>query len=390
MPPARASAAVDAPRASGAVLVVGAGVAGLSAALELAELGCRVVLTDASPAIGGLLARLDRQFPSDHCGMCRLLPDIGREEAAQLCLRKGLFHERIEVLPATRVEAVHGEPGAFAVQLVGEPRFVDPARCTGCGDRCAEVCPVEVPDDFSGWPAARRKAIHRPVPHALPNVHRIIAEFCTRCGQCAAICPAGAIDLQAAPVQRTVRAEAIVLAAGLGLFDPAADPAMERFLVSPNVVTALQLERLLGGRGRRPGPLRRPSDGRPVRRVAWLQCVGSRAAKQGRDHCSSVCCMFALKEAVLARQQCGPELEATIFAMDLRTYGKGHHRYRVRAEQEHGVRIVRCRPHEVVALADGSLRVRFADPATGELGQQTFDLVVLSTGQAAPRPDAAL
>ncbi|MBM4321473.1 MAG: hypothetical protein FJ125_16405, partial [Deltaproteobacteria bacterium] len=94
--------------------------------------------------------------------------------------------------------------------------------------------------------------------------------------------------------------------------------------------------------------------------------------------------------AVLARQQCGPELEATIFAMDLRTYGKGHHRYRVRAEQEHGVRIVRCRPHEVVALADGSLRVRFADPATGELGQQTFDLVVLSTGQAAPRPDAAL
>lgn len=363
---------------AGEALVVGAGVAGVRAALDLAAEGHRVRLLDASPSMGGLLSRLDHQFPDDHCGMCHLLPVSG-PEAAQGCLRRGLFHDRVELQPLTTVAALRGDPGALEVDLVTRARRVDPGACTGCG-LCKQACPVEVPDTFN-MGLTRRKAIHRPVPHNLPDLYYIDEQACTRCGDCVEVCATNAIDLDASEGRSTVRADAVIFAAGAGLYDPAAEARdLARFLVSPDVLTSLQFERLLSPTGG--GGLRRPSDGQPARRIAWLQCVGSRDPRRGRDFCSSVCCTVALKEAVLAKSRGGPGTSCTLFHMDLRTPGKGHYRYRRRAEQEHGVRLRRCRVHEVVPAGGGGLRVRFADTATGEVGFELFDLVVLSTGQA--------
>jgi heterodisulfide reductase subunit A len=366
----------------GAVLVVGAGVAGIRAALDLAEVGYRVLLTDSSPAIGGILSKLDYQFPTDHCGMCKMLPLVGREVASQYCMRKSLFHDNIKLLPFTEVTRVAGQPGAFHVELTRRARHVDTDVCMGTG-RCEEVCPVEVPSEFNEG-LTRRKAIYRPVPHNIPNMYLIDMDACTRCGECVKVCPVDAIKLDSQDESLAVDVDAIILAAGASLQEGAAAGDLTSYGLFTNVVTALEYERLLSACGRYDGAIRRPSDGQPARRIAWLQCVGSRNRAEGRDYCSSVCCMFALKEAVLAHEKGGPGIETTIFYMDMRTFGKDHWRYRDRAEREHGVKLVRCRVRHVQQLADGGLRLRYLD-AHGEWQLADFDLVVLSTGQSPQR-----
>jgi len=367
----------------GRVLVVGAGVAGIRAALDLAEVGYRVVLTDSSPAIGGILAKLDHQFPSDHCGMCKMLPVVGREYASQYCMRKGLFHDNIRIMPFTEIKAIRGEPGAFEVDLLTRARHVDTDVCVGTG-YCTEVCPQEVVDEFNQG-LTKRKAIYRPVPHNLPNMYLIDANACDKCGECVKVCPVDAINLDAADEEGTTGVDAIIFAAGTELFDPASSPEQTSYTRSPNVVTALEFERLLSASGRFDGTLHRPSDGAPAHKLAWLQCVGSRNRKEGRDYCSSVCCMFALKEAVLAHEKGPADVETTIFYMDMRTFGKDFYRYREYAEEEHGVRLVRCRSHNVEPLADGRLQVRFWDARAEQFVSEEFDLVILSTGQKPPR-----
>jgi heterodisulfide reductase subunit A len=366
-------------RVIGSVLVVGAGVAGIRAALDLAEVGYRVLLTDASPAIGGILAKLDYQFPNDHCGMCKMLPVVGREYASQYCMRKSLFHDNIKIMPFTEVRGISGEVGAFQVELVKRARHVDTDVCIGTG-YCADICPIEVPDEFNQG-LTRRKAIFQPVPHNLPNMYVIDMNACDKCGECVKVCPVDAINLDAQDEHTTVDVDAVIFAAGSGLYDPSIASDLSSYAVSRDVVTALEFERLLSASGAYDGVIHRPSDGRPAKRIAWLQCVGSRNRKQGRDYCSSICCMFALKEAVLAHEKGGADVETTIFYMDMRTFGKDFYRYREHAEERHGVKLVRCRVHTVDALGDGTLRLRYLDPATGEWGEDVFDLVVLSTGQ---------
>jgi len=367
-------------RSIGTVLVMGAGVAGIRAALELAENGYRVLLTDSSPHIGGILTKLDFQFPSDHCGMCTMLPTVGRDHASQYCMRKHLFHDNIEIMPFTQVRAVRGEPGAFTVDLVCGARHVDTDVCVGTS-YCIGVCPVEVPDEFNQG-LTTRKAIYRPVPHNLPNMLVVDAQACTKCGACVEICPVDAIDLEAKDETREVEVDAIVLAAGTDLCEPADTEEMNPYTASPDVVTALQFERMLSSSGSFSDTIRRPSDGRPAKRIGWVQCVGSRNRRHGRDYCSSICCMFALKEAVMAHKKGGPGMETTIFYMDMRTFEKDFYRYREYAEEEHGVHLVRCRVQGVDRLADGTLSLRYFDPKEGEFARGEFDLVVLSTGQS--------
>ncbi|UCF94255.1 MAG: response regulator [Desulfobacterales bacterium] len=180
-------------RKIGQALVVGAGIGGIRAALDLAELGYGVTLVDRAPHVGGILSQLDYQFPTGRCGMCQMLPLVEREAGSQYCLRRGLFHENIEILLATELVTVEGEPGKYVATLKQLPRGVDAHRCAGCG-ACADVCPVEVPDDFNAG-LGTRKAIYLPVPHALPNAYLIDLKACTRCGACQTVCPTGAIQL---------------------------------------------------------------------------------------------------------------------------------------------------------------------------------------------------
>lgn len=382
----QASSASEAQRTdAGRVLVVGAGVAGIRSAIGLAEVGCRVTLLDASPAIGGILQKLDHQFPNNHCGMCRMLPEVGRIQSSRFCLRKGLFHDGIEVLPNSTMQEVRGEPGSFEIDVLRQAQWIDTDRCAGCPAPCVEVCPVEVPNAFNHG-LTRRKAIYRPVPQSLPDSLCIDRQACTRCGDCVAACPENAISLDTPDERTTIQADAVILAVGTSLHRPDEDPAAKHLQVSPNVVTALQFERLLGLAGPRRDKLSRPSDGKSVERVAWLQCVGSRDRKHGRDVCSTVCCMFALKEAMLVRDIDDGAIGATIFYMDIRGQGRDFHRNRELAEQR-GVALIRSRVHDIEPAADGGVSIRYFDQASGTMKRGHYDLLVLSTGQS---PSAAI
>ncbi|MDI6852705.1 MAG: FAD-dependent oxidoreductase [Deltaproteobacteria bacterium] len=365
---------------TGTVLVVGAGISGIKAAIELAESGYKVILTDESPQMGGILAKLDYQFPTDHCGMCRMLPLVGREYASQYCMRKSLFHENIEILPFTGIDSVQGNGGNYRVDLRKRARFIDPAICNELG-KCIDVCPVEVEDEFNHG-LTRRKAVYQAVPHNNPRMLLIDKQACTRCGECLKVCPTGAINLDAQDEVETREVHAVILASGVQLYNTRDFEDARSYAVSPDVVTSLAFERVLSSSGTyQGGAIRRPSDARPAKKIAWIQCMGSRNRRQHRDYCSSICCMFALKEAVLAKQKGGPEVEATIFYMDMRTFGKGFQQYRDKAVEEHGVKLIRCRVQGVMLKPDGSLMMRYHDPETNEFFEKDFDLVVLSTGQ---------
>jgi heterodisulfide reductase subunit A len=364
----------------GTVLVAGAGISGIKSAIELAEIGYKVLLTDASTQVGGILAKLDYQFPTDHCGMCRMLPMVGREYNSEYCMRKSLYHENIEILPFTEVTSIQGDAGNYKVELKKKARYVNPDVCNELG-KCIDVCPVEVDDEFNHR-LTQRKAIYKSVPHNVPQLLLIDKDSCTECGECVNVCSTNAINLQAEDEVETRDVHSIILASGVKLYNTRDYDDAKSYAVSPDVVSSLAFERMLSGTGTyKDGEITRPSDGKPAKKIAWIQCMGSRNRRQKRDYCSSVCCMFALKEAVLAKEKGGPDVETTIFYMDMRTFGKGFQQYKEKAVDEHEVKLIRCRVQEVVRTPNGGLNIRYFDPDTNEFFIETYDIVVLSTGQ---------
>ncbi len=497
-------------------LVVGAGIGGIRSALDLAEAGHKVALIDIRPHIGGLLTRLDHQFPSDHCGMCKMLPLTERDASSQFCMRKGLFHKNIDIMLSTELVSLDGEPGKFQAVVNRKAPFVDATKCIGCG-KCAEVCPVRVKDEFNAG-LGERGAIYLPVPHNIPNHYVVDLDACLRCWRCFETCPTGAVDfkleareqfkilvadpeentaaqyskwfedlkfpfLQATtgdealnqitgdesirmllldlslkhidperiitraleirpdlaimvlggplkgeqaqalvalgardyllhPLKRSkfvpwldkhymrimsderikMDVAAVILATGFECYDPTEMADSLGYGVLPGVVTSVEFERLLSGTGPTGGLLVRPGDGGPVRKIAWIQCIGSRDVKKNADFCSSFCCMASIKEAVLAKRTLGKDVETTIFYMDMRTFGRDFDHYRGEAEDIHGVRFIRFRPHSAVPDPEregGGLKLLYIDDA-GATIEESFDMLVLGVGARPAKSMAAL
>ncbi|RLI10843.1 heterodisulfide reductase, partial [Candidatus Bathyarchaeota archaeon] len=356
----------------GAVLVVGGGIAGIQASLDLAEMGFKVYLLDRAPAIGGVMSQLDKTFPTNDCATCILAPKL--VEAGR--------HPNITLITNAEVIGLEGEPGNFTVKVRVRPRYIDPEKCTGCG-LCAEKCPVEAIDEFNQG-LSPRPAIFIRYPQAVPRVFMIDREKCIGCGTCSEVCRAGAVRYDDQERIVELKVGAVILAPG---FQPLKPKALTEFGYGryPNVVTSIEFERILSASGPFGGLLVRPSDGEIPRRIAFIQCVGSRDERTGVPYCSSVCCMYSIKQAVIAREHAPIDVECTIFYMDMRTYGKGFEAYRNRAEEEYGVRFVRCRvPRIYEDPRTHNLIIRYLDLDTGTIKEEEFDLVVLAVGFRPP------
>ena len=348
-------------------LVVGAGIAGIQSALDLADQGYEVYLVEKNPSIGGRMAQLDKTFPTMDCSACILTPkmvDVGR-------------HPNIRLLAYSELKEASRKKGSFKVKIIQKPRYVDETKCTGCGI-CAQHCPVEVPNEFDAGLGVR-KAVYVPFPQAVPLIYTIDKDHCLECGLCEKVCGAGAIDLQQQPKEIDVDVGAIVVATGYNLFD-AREKEEYGYGVYDNVITGLMLERLLSASGPTTGHVIRPSDGKIPRKVAFVQCVGSRDEKTGNLYCSRVCCMYATKEAQLIKEHV-PEVEVTIFYIDIRAFGKGFEEFYRRAEKEFNIKYIKGRVAEILENPKNkNLFIRAENVESGEPIEEEFDMVVLSTG----------
>ncbi len=351
---------------TGAVLVVGAGISGMQAALDLAEAGYRVYLVEREPAIAGKMPMLDKTFPTNDCSMCILSPRV---------LDCG-SHLNIEILTNAELINLEGEPGNFRATVRKNPRFVDMDLCIGCG-RCAEVCPTEIFNGFN-CDLDTRKAIYKPYAQAFPNAYVINDKACIRCGTCREKCPRKAIDYDMQPEEVNLDVGALILSPGFDVSDARLRGEFG-YGIYANVVTSLQFERMLSASGPHQGHLIRPSDHKEPKKVAWIQCVGSRDQSLGNNYCSGVCCLYASKEAVVAKEHV-PGLETAIFCIDVRAFGKDFEQYYQRAKDEYGVRYQRCMISSVKELQQSkNLLLRYLDDQ-GRFKEEEFDLVVLSVG----------
>ncbi|MBI4286551.1 MAG: CoB--CoM heterodisulfide reductase iron-sulfur subunit A family protein [Chloroflexi bacterium] len=360
---------------TGDVLILGAGVAAIQAALDLANEGFKVFLVDKAAAIGGKMAQLDKTFPTNDCSMCILSPKFVEVDR----------HPNIEIITLAEIDAVEGEPGNFKVMMTKKPRYVREELCLGC-PTCVRYCPVKIPDKYNQNLSTVR-AIYVPFNQAVPN--RMVIDpvaclyFQRKCKSCVPVCKLKAIDFTMKAEKIEASVGAIILSPGYETFDPKprGDFGYGRY---KNVVTSLDYERMLSASGPYAGELRRPSDGKPPKKIAWLQCVGSRQVTPGgNSYCSSVCCMYTTKQAILTKEH-DASVEATIFNNDIRAYGKDFERFYQRAQSMPGVRYIRSYVTAGREIPNTkNVTIKYALDS-GEVKEEEFDLVVLSIGMAPP------
>jgi heterodisulfide reductase subunit A2 len=348
------------------ILVIGGGIGGIRAALDLAEAQKNVVLIDQANVIGGLMTLLDRTFPTNNCDLCTISSTLSETNRNQF----------IQLMPLTRITQLSGEAGDFKAVLTTAPRHIDLERCTACGE-CRRLFPDCV--NFNPGLDHRAPTCMR-YPQVTPQAFSVDLTRCSDPQALAACCPAGAILLDDRDRWTELSAGAIVLAPGAAIFDPA---DLENLSYQdPDVLTSLEYERILSASGPTQGRLVCPSDGRVPAKIAWIQCVGSRGMqKKAASYCSSACCMFAVKEAMVTKERFQDTIETTIFYMDMRTFGKDYERYYERSRNDYGVRFVRSRPHTVIRNTEQNrMTVIFATDNGGVPQNEDFDLVILSTG----------
>jgi heterodisulfide reductase subunit A len=357
---------------SASVLVIGGGIAGIQSALDLAEAGAKVFLVEKQPTIGGLMAVLDKNFPTLDCSICIEAPKMSEVD----------LHPNIEIFSPAEVIEVAGQVGDFRVKVRQDARLVTD-ECTRCGD-CTAACPVVLPNEFDSGMAAR-KAIYTPIPQSVPGTYLVDLGNCLNdppnylpCDRCVQVCPPKAIDfLMPRESIETIRVSAIIVSIGYDMFDPRDMPEYG-YGTHADILTALEFERLINSAGPTWGEIIRPSNGEHPENILFVLCVGSRD-QRFHKYCSRFCCMYSIKHAYQALDH-GIENVDVLF-MDVRAFGKGFDAFWKRTELE-GAAFLRGRPARISANGNGNIQVLYEDTDLASRVEEDYDLVVLANAVA--------
>jgi len=361
-------------------LVIGGGIAGMQTAIDLADLGFEVHLVEKAPFLGGLAARAGRFFPTDDCAICIQSPasDVKTiTHTSKKCVYRSGFSAipNLNILANSKVVGVEGVPGNYKVTIEKKPRYVNELKCVRC-DLCTTVCPVEVPDEYNAK-LKTRKAIYMNIPNVHPPVYVIDESVCKfhDCAKCVEVCPTAAIELDQKSERSTMNVGGIIVATGFREFDSSIIKEYH-YGDYPDVVTNLELARMIDGFGPTGGVIVRPSDRKPAKKVVFVQCVGSRDRRYN-PYCSSICCMISLKHAALIKSAY-PDTDVTICYIDIRTPGREHEDYYERA-REMGIKFVKGRPTEILRDPETNrLIVDVEDALAKKFLEIDADLVVLA------------
>ncbi len=360
------------------VLIIGGGIAGIQASLDLAERGFKVELVEKESCIGGRMAQLDKTFPTNDCSICILAPKLAE------CNR----HPNITLHTLSEVKNITGEAGNFTVKMLQKARYVIEDVCKGCGD-CEVICPIRgLPNRFD-TNLNSHGAIYIPFPSSIPLVYLIDDKKCLYlnygiCGLCVKACGAGAIDFSQKDEEIEFNVGSIIIATGFDVFDATLIPCLGYGRIN-NVVTGLEFERLICASGPLGGHLVRPSDKKEPKKIAFINCVGSRDINYN-PYCSSCCCMYTTKEAMVAYEH-DNEINSTIFYIDLRAPGKDFQKYIKRGNREYNINYVKAKVAKIIEDKKKNPIVIYENTKTFEIEREAFDLVILAASMI-PKKDA--
>lgn len=357
----------------GAVLVIGGGIGGIQASLDLADMGIPVYMVEKKPCIGGRMAQLDKTFPTNDCSICILSPKLSE------CYR----HPNITLYSYSEVQKVEGDVGNFSVEILKHARYVKEDDCINCG-LCAEKCPMRVKDEFDRQ-LKKRRAIYMYYPQGVPAIMTIDKDHCLwftkgSCRICEETCERDAIDFeQEDQIIKLDNIRAIIVATGYNLIEDIDNDILKNYGYGKykNVITALEFERMLSASGPQEGHIKRISDGKDPKRIAFLQCIGSRTERAGK-YCSAICCMYTTKEAMIANEHIN-ELESYIFYIDIRAGGKGFQSFLQRGELEYNIKYIKSKIAQIKIDENENPIIEYEDLEVSEIKQLSMDLIILAT-----------